>query len=121
MNRIDPTKRLSECHRVVGDIWRSRHQELEREVFDRFPRWMHQQEQPDHDVTFGLPVVMAQLLDTLRLHERKVIYLRFWCDATLNQIGNMCDLSQERIRQIESSALRKMKHPSRSDLLKDFY
>jgi RNA polymerase primary sigma factor len=82
---------------------------------------MHQQEQPDHDVTFGLPVVMAELLDTLRLNERKVLYLRFYCDATLNQIWDMFDLSQERIRQIELSALRKMKHPSRSDLLKDFY
>jgi len=82
---------------------------------------MHQPEEPDHDMAVKLPVVMAQLLDTLRLHESKVLYLRFWCDATLDQIGDMFDLSQERIRQIELSALRKMKHPSRSDLLKDFY
>lgn len=120
MKRIDPAKPLGDCNRVVGTIWRSRHQELEREVFDRFPRWMHQPEQQDYDMTVGLPVAITPLIDDLGPRERKVLYLRYWFDMTQKEIAVVFELSQARIHQIEARALRKMRHPSRSDLLKDF-
>ena len=68
-----------------------------------------------------------QLFETLSLlseREQKVIRLRFGLDdgktRTLEEVGKVFDVTRERIRQIEAKALRKLRHPKRSDKLKDF-
>jgi DNA-binding CsgD family transcriptional regulator/plasmid maintenance system antidote protein VapI len=66
---------------------------------------------------------MADLLDSMTPREAKVLKLRFGigCEEhTLEQLAALFDVTRERIRQIEAKALRKMRHPSRSDGLKVF-
>ena len=64
-------------------------------------------------------------MDSLTDRERKVIRLRFGLDdgktRTLEEVGREFDVTRERIRQIEAKALRKLRHPSRSRKLKDFF
>jgi RNA polymerase primary sigma factor len=68
--------------------------------------------------------VIKELLDSLTPREAKVIRMRFGMDMaseqTLEEVGNQFDVTRERIRQIEAKALRKLRHPSRSDRLEDF-
>ena len=68
--------------------------------------------------------VIKELLDSLTPREAKIIRMRFGMDMaseqTLEEIGNQFDVTRERVRQIEAKALRKLRHPSRSDRLKDF-
>lgn len=63
-------------------------------------------------------------LDLLSEREEKVIRLRFGLDdgkvRTLEEVGRVFDVTRERIRQIEAKALRKLRHPKRSERLKDF-
>lgn len=57
------------------------------------------------------------LLETLTKKEQRVIRCRFGIDCdtyTLLQLGNILNLSQERIRQIQNKALRKLRHPKRN-------
>ena len=66
------------------------------------------------------------ILSTLKERERKVIELRFGmgdCSEpkTLEEIGNIFGLTRERIRQIESKAIKKLRHPSRSKSIKDYW
>ena len=67
---------------------------------------------------------LFQTLDLLSECEEKVIRLRFGLDdgkvRTLEEVGKVFDVTRERIRQIEAKALRKLRHPKRSDKLKDF-
>jgi RNA polymerase sigma factor (sigma-70 family) len=61
--------------------------------------------------------VIGDLLDTLTPRESKILKLRYGmdCDAhTYEEIGKVFEVSKDRIRQIEATALRKMRHPSRS-------
>jgi DNA-binding CsgD family transcriptional regulator len=62
------------------------------------------------------------ILDSLTPREAKVLRLRFGIDMpseyTLEEVGEMFGVTRERIRQIEAKALRKMRHPARSDKLK---
>jgi RNA polymerase primary sigma factor len=71
-----------------------------------------------------LQEVIAEILDTLTQREAKVLRLRFGIemstDHTLEEVGKQFDVTRERIRQIEAKALRKLRHPSRSDKLKSF-
>lgn len=65
--------------------------------------------------------VVNDILDTLTPREAKVLRMRFGIDCaelTLEEIGEKWDLSKERIRQIEAKAMRKMKNPSRIEILK---
>jgi RNA polymerase primary sigma factor len=66
----------------------------------------------------------ANILKTLSPKEEKVIRLRFGigCERehTLEEIGQEFDVTRERIRQIEAKALRKLRHPSRSEQLRSF-
>jgi RNA polymerase sigma factor (sigma-70 family) len=66
--------------------------------------------------------VVEEMLDTLAPRLKKVLCLRFGIgltqDYTLEEIGTRFDVTRERIRQIESKALRLMKHPYRSDKLR---
>lgn len=67
---------------------------------------------------------IASLLDTLTEREKRVIELRFGLidgkTHTLEEVGKEFEVTRERIRQIEAKAIRKLKHPSRAKLLKDY-
>ncbi len=67
---------------------------------------------------------LVNVLDTLTPREEKVLRLRYGIDdgkpRTLEEVGKEFNVTRERIRQIEAKALRKLRHPSRSKLLKDF-
>ncbi len=65
-----------------------------------------------------------EILDTLTPREAKVLRMRFGIemstDHTLEEVGKQFDVTRERIRQIEAKALRKLRHPSRSERLRSF-
>ena len=67
---------------------------------------------------------LEELLSGLSERERNVLKLRFGLEDghphTLEEVGKKFNVTRERIRQIEAKALRKLKHPSRSKILKDF-
>ena len=72
----------------------------------------------------NLEEAIKQVLDSLTPREAKVLRMRFGIemssDHTLEEVGKQFDVTRERIRQIEAKALRKLRHPSRSDKLKSF-
>ncbi|MDA7967698.1 MAG: RNA polymerase sigma factor RpoD [Gammaproteobacteria bacterium] len=72
----------------------------------------------------GLVADMRSALDSLTEREAKVLKMRFGIgmntDHTLEEVGKQFDVTRERIRQIEAKALRKLRHPSRSDHLRTF-
>ncbi|GLP97252.1 RNA polymerase sigma factor RpoD [Paraferrimonas sedimenticola] len=86
------------------------------------------------DTTLELPVESAtgeslksathEVLAGLTAREAKVLRMRFGIDMntdhTLEEVGKQFDVTRERIRQIEAKALRKLRHPSRSEILKSF-
>ncbi len=86
------------------------------------------------DQTIGQPVDLAtgeglreatrDVLGSLTARESKVLRMRFGIDMntdhTLEEVGKQFDVTRERIRQIEAKALRKLRHPSRSDHLRSF-
>ena len=67
---------------------------------------------------------MEGALDTLSPRERRVLQLRFGLvdghQRTLEEVGKRFGVTRERIRQLEAKALRKLRHPSRSQKLRDF-
>jgi RNA polymerase sigma factor (sigma-70 family) len=67
-----------------------------------------------------LEEVMAAALSTLDRRESKVLNLRFKQGLRLDEIAEKFEISEERVRQIESKALRRLRHPSTSSLLKPF-
>jgi RNA polymerase primary sigma factor len=78
----------------------------------------------DAAVYASLRDVTKEILDTLTPREAKVLRMRFGIemntDHTLEEVGKQFDVTRERIRQIEAKALRKLRHPSRSDKLRSF-
>jgi len=72
----------------------------------------------------GLRDATSEVLDSLTPREAKVLRMRFGIemntDHTLEEVGKQFDVTRERIRQIEAKALRKLRHPSRSDKLRSF-
>nr|AMP59743.1 RNA polymerase sigma 70 factor [Coetzeea brasiliensis] len=86
------------------------------------------------DTTLELPIDSAtseslknatqEILSGLTSREAKVLRMRFGIDMntdhTLEEVGKQFDVTRERIRQIEAKALRKLRHPSRSDVLRSF-
>ena len=72
----------------------------------------------------SLREVTKDVLESLTLREAKVLRMRFGIDMntdhTLEEVGKQFDVTRERIRQIEAKALRKLRHPTRSDRLKSF-
>ena len=80
---------------------------------------------PDEAANFSmLKEQLNVVLNTLSEREKKVLELRFGLNdgtpRTLEEVGKEFDVTRERIRQIEAKALRKLKHPSRSQKLRDF-
>ena len=74
--------------------------------------------------TSGLLNATSDILESLTPREAKVLRMRFGIgmntDHTLEEVGKQFDVTRERIRQIEAKALRKLRHPSRSEHLKSF-
>ena len=72
----------------------------------------------------GLRAVVSDMLDGLTPREAKVLRMRFGIDMssdhTLDEVGKQFDVTRERIRQIEAKAIRKLKHPSRSEQLRAY-
>jgi RNA polymerase primary sigma factor len=72
----------------------------------------------------GLRDATSEVLDSLTPREAKVLRMRFGIemntDHTLEEVGKQFDVTRERIRQIEAKALRKLRHPSRSEKLRSF-
>ncbi|HLR87945.1 MAG TPA: sigma-70 family RNA polymerase sigma factor, partial [Wenzhouxiangella sp.] len=80
---------------------------------------------PDATATStGLTDTVQKMLSGLTPREAKVLRMRFGIDMntdhTLEEVGKQFDVTRERIRQIEAKALRKLKHPTRSDPLRSF-
>ena len=80
---------------------------------------------PVNSATFeGLREATLDVLDSLTSREAKVLRMRFGIDMntdhTLEEVGKQFDVTRERIRQIEAKALRKLRHPTRSDNLRSF-
>ncbi|PTR17114.1 RNA polymerase sigma factor RpoD [Nitrosospira sp. Nsp2] len=78
----------------------------------------------DAAVYASLRDVTKEILDSLTPREAKVLRMRFGIemntDHTLEEVGKQFDVTRERIRQIEAKALRKLRHPSRSERLRSF-
>ena len=72
----------------------------------------------------GLRQIVKDVLESLTPREAKVLRMRFGIDMntdhTLEEVGKQFDVTRERIRQIEAKALRKLRHPSRSENLRSF-
>lgn len=80
---------------------------------------------PAHAAAFAmLRERMEKILGTLTKREERVIRLRFGigdgCPRTLEEVGNIFNVTRERVRQIEAKALRKLRHPSRSRKLQGY-
>jgi len=63
---------------------------------------------------------LGRIISTLTPREQKVLYLRFFEEKNLDETGRYFNVTRERIRQIEAKALRKLRHPTRSKLLKEY-
>jgi len=78
----------------------------------------------DSSLDEGLREATREVLASLTAREAKVLRMRFGIDMntdhTLEEVGKQFDVTRERIRQIEAKALRKLRHPTRSDHLKSF-
>ena len=81
--------------------------------------------EPAESATYNmLRQQLSEVMQTLSPRECKVLRLRFGLEDgrahTLEEVGKEFDVTRERVRQIEAKALRKLRHPSRSKILKDF-
>ena len=81
--------------------------------------------QPSEEASYTLlREQLEEVLSTLTPREEQVLRMRFGLTDgkphTLEEVGKEFDVTRERIRQIESKALRKLRHPSRSKKLRDF-
>ena len=78
----------------------------------------------DSSIEEGLREATKEVLNSLTAREAKVLRMRFGIDMntdhTLEEVGKQFDVTRERIRQIEAKALRKLRHPTRSDHLRSF-
>jgi RNA polymerase primary sigma factor len=78
----------------------------------------------DSATSSSLGGTTRDVLSSLTPREAKVLRMRFGIDMntdhTLEEVGKQFDVTRERIRQIEAKALRKLRHPSRSDMLRSF-
>ncbi len=79
---------------------------------------------PESATIEGLKEATTEILESLTAREAKVLRMRFGIemntDHTLEEVGKQFDVTRERIRQIEAKALRKLRHPTRSENLRSF-
>ena len=77
-----------------------------------------------HYGKFACTEATRDVLGSLTAREAKVLRMRFGIDMntdhTLEEVGKQFDVTRERIRQIEAKALRKLRHPTRSEHLRSF-
>ena len=78
----------------------------------------------DHAADEGLKETTTNVLTALTEREAKVLRMRFGIDMntdhTLEEVGRQFSVTRERIRQIEAKALRKLRHPARSEQLRSY-
>jgi RNA polymerase primary sigma factor len=78
----------------------------------------------EYGMDYSLKKTVREVLDTLSPREAKVLCMRFGIDTltdhTLEEVGKQFDVTRERIRQIESKAIRKLRQPNRAERLKSF-
>ena len=78
----------------------------------------------DTDQERSRPEWETEIMEGLTERESKVLRMRFGInmntDHTLEEVGKQFDITRERIRQIEAKALRKLRHPSRAEMLRSF-
>ena len=85
------------------------------EVFETLEDTYEMPEVLDYEVKNAITKVLL----TLTPREERVIRERFFHGKTLEEVGQTFSVTRDRIRQIQEKALRKMKHPSRSEVLKE--
>ena len=95
-----------------------------RDAVDNDPSKSQYKEALDTATGEGLREATRSVLGGLTAREAKVLRMRFGIDMntdhTLEEVGKQFDVTRERIRQIEAKALRKLRHPSRSEHLRSF-
>ena len=85
----------------------------------------HAQPDPqEQSITESLKRCLCRVMGSLTPREEKVLRMRYGieigCDHTLEEVGQSFSVTRERIRQIEAQALKKLRHPSRSQDLQAF-
>jgi RNA polymerase sigma factor (sigma-70 family) len=92
--------------------------DMKKEPFESFETLEDTYEMPEVSSSV-IKNLISQVLLTLTPREERVIRERFLNNKTLEEIGQTFSVTRNRIRQIEAKALRKLKHPLRSEILKD--
>lgn len=119
MRRLMVDKKMMDLPSIVRHIWYTKNVELEQQVFDKLPKWMAP-EDSETDSRSDMRRLIGDAFENLSSREAKVLRLRYWHDLTLEEVGHIFEVTRERIRQIESKALRKLRHPSKVDELRSF-
>jgi len=112
-------KPLAQYHPKVGDLWRSRHQEPNGQEFDGLPEWMITDPMPQEDLA-DLQRIIGEFIDALTKREAMVIRMRFWDELTLTECGEKLGVTGTRAQQIYSNAMRKLRHPSITVVLRQY-
>ena len=89
-----------------------------KEPFESFETLENTYEMPEV-LNYEVKNAITQALLTLTPKEERVIRERFFHGKTLEEVGQVYSVTIERMRQIEAKALRKLKHPSRTNILKE--
>lgn len=119
MRRITPEGTLASFGPEVGRLWRTRDVEPPDEDLPYPPPWLNV-DTPDPALKIGLKETVALMMATLTWRERVALHCRFWLDYTYEDAAQAMCLTRERVRQIEARALRKLRHPTRASLLRDY-
>ncbi len=112
-------KPLAQYHPKVGDLWRSRHEEPKVEEFDSLPGWMITDPMPQEDLA-DLKRIIGEFIDALTKREAMVIRMRFWDELTFAECAEKLGVTRERVRQIELKAMRKLRYPSTTVVLRQY-
>lgn len=122
MQQMVPDERICECFNLNSDTVTEHYpKSLNFDNIDSYENTVV----PENIVLYSiLKEEISSVLHTLTPREEAILRIRFGlddgCSRTLEEIGNMLEITRERIRQIEAKALRKLRHPSRSKRLRDF-
>ena len=107
---------ISQLPSEIRTLWYTRHDEPTTQEFCQLPEWMAQEPTDRHE-SRDLSAVVAYLLTTVTRREAHVLVRRFWKEETLEEAAVGMRVTNERIRQIEHKALRKLRHPCRTNLI----